>query len=60
MKRDKRRSRAGGKEEELIVVDSFDQINFSNDMNLQEINLQRCKELKHRLTSTLNGINNHY
>lgn len=49
-----------GKEEELLAVDSFDQINFSNDNNLQEINLQRAKDLQNRLTSNLKGLNNHY
>lgn len=39
-------------------IDSFDQINFSNDLN--HVNLKKTKDLKSRLTNTLKGIDNHF
>lgn len=40
--------------------DSFDLLNFSNDINLADINLNAGKDLENRLTSTLEGITTTY
>jgi hypothetical protein len=40
--------------------DSFDQLNFSNDINLTGMKLNTFKELETRLTSTLQGIQTTY
>lgn len=34
-------------------ADSFDMINFSNDNNLQNLNLQQVKDFSNRFQSTL-------
>ena len=41
--------------------DSFDLLNFSNDLNLVGMNsIPKTKELQERLTSTLKGISSTY
>ena len=40
--------------------DSFDMLNFSNDINLAGMNMMASKDLENRLTNTLHGISSTY
>lgn len=41
-------------------LDSFEQLNFSKDSNVINLNLKQSKDLQRRLTQNLLGISNHY